>query len=177
MGAGRENQPHDWGKWWAAAFAIMLLGFSSFSPVAYSGDCMGLCEGGKQNCLSGCAAGTNPSKVAACNTACTSTYNCPVHCANQKQPGGTTQSAPPSAASQCMSSCNQQFSQCFTNCKGDSACYKICTNSAKSCNSACSGISSSTTSSPSQGQSNTQDILNKVDNLNKAVQGIFGAGE
>ncbi|MEG1038346.1 MAG: hypothetical protein RSE94_00365 [Pseudomonas sp.] len=161
-------------------FEVLFVMFM-VSPISYSGDCIPMCEGGKQNCLAGCVG--DPNKAAACKNACYSVYDCPTHCANQKVPGGTqTQSAPKSPVTECSSNCSQQYSQCFTTCQGNKACYDSCGQIFKSCGNSCIGLqgnkpSGSGGSAQSQGQSTTQEVLNKVDDLNNAIQGLFGNGK
>lgn len=165
-------------KWGADFLALVLLVFVFFSPAAQSADCIKLCEGGKHDCLNVCSNAPTASKIAACSNACYSTYDCPARCANPKSPIPQSQpSAQKNPTTQCNSACNQQYSQCAMTCQGKTSCFETCGSMAKNCFSACGGLSNSTSSSQSQGQSKTQEVLNKVDSLNKAVQGIFGAGE
>lgn len=172
--AMRRFMPDQWG---ADFLGWVLLVFVLFSTAAQAGDCIKLCEGGKQDCLNACSTGSNSAKSAACSSACYATYDCPARCANPKSPIPQSQpSAQKAPITQCNSTCSQQYSQCFMSCQGNKSCRDVCASTAKNCSSACAGLSNTSSSVPSQGQSTTQDILNKVDTLNKAVQGIFGTG-
>jgi len=172
MGRQRGMRPLIADRWDVNVFWLVLLVFVSLSPVAYAGDCIKLCEGGKQQCLMTCAA---TSKVGECNNMCYSTYDCPARCASAKSPPPQSQPTQTSAITQCTSTCNQSYSQCAMTCQGNTSCIKACGNTLKSCANSCTGLSTTTSSTQSKGQSTTQEVLNKVDNLNKAIQGIFGA--